>query len=124
MSQLRKFAIALIALSAIAGTSVADGPDFGIEVLRSGIEVLGPDAFVSTITINAPEDAFMFAVMNDGEADHIVDMQPIAADGNSRVYFPMLMPGCKLVVGRHTPNGIEVLAEVAADESDGVWDLQ
>ena len=113
MSKFRKFALAVIALSAIAGTTIAANPgdstDNGIEVLSNGIEVLNPGAFVSTTTINAPAGVFMFAVMNDGEADHIVDMQPIDAAGNSRVYFPILTPGSKLVVGTLGASGIEVL---------------
>ena len=122
MSQFRKFAIALIALSAIAGSTIAaNGIEvLGIEVL--GIEVLSPDAYIAhTHITNAPADAMVFGVWNDGIQDHIVSAAPVNPNGLTPVFFPMHSPANKVVVGYMTDNGIEVLAFSDSNPYEGIW---
>ena len=108
MSQFRKFAIALIALSTIAGTTVAAN---GIEILTMGIEILSPNEYIAHTQItNAPANAMAFGIWNDGEQDHIVSATPINPNGLTGVYFPMNSPTNKVAVGFMTSNGIEILA--------------
>ena len=121
MSQIRKFALALVALSVITGATIASAP--GIEVLVYGIEVLGPDMVAHTHTTNAPVDAMAFGVWNDGQEDHIVSMTAIAADGTAAVWFPMQSPTNKVVIGFMTDNGIEVLAFTGLGLYEGIWEM-
>ena len=113
MSQFRKFAIALIALSVIASATVATA---GIEVLKPGIEVLGIEVLsehefnAHALITDAPEGAMAFGFCNDGINEFMVSATPINPAGPTPVYFPMRSLADKIVVGFMTPDGIEVLS--------------
>ena len=128
MSHIRKFAVALIALTVIASAVVATD---GIEVLKPGIEVLGievlsPNESIAHVMItDAPNDPHLmvFGVWSDGINEHVVSTTPVMPDGLTSVYFPMQSPSNKIVLGYMTADGIEVLATSGTGLHEGIWEL-